>query len=278
MSSVLDLINQTNFKFSKKYGQNFLTDKNFLASIVNLAEITKDDEVLEIGTGAGTLTKEISRQAKKVVSYEIDTTLEPIIYENLKDIDNIKVIFKDIMQSSMQEIESNFSSKYKIVANLPYYITTPIIFKFLEETDNVESLTIMVQKEVADRIVCRQGSKDYGILSVMMDFYGDAKIVKKVSRTMFKPAPNVDSAVVRLDIKCKYDINKKLFSQVVRTSFANRRKTLVNNLFMKYGQDKERFEEILNQLHISPNTRAEQLSTEQFFALTNKLIELGIIK
>lgn len=278
MSSVLDLINQTNFKFSKKYGQNFLTDKNFLTSIVNLAEITKEDEVLEIGTGAGTLTKEISKQAKKVISYEIDTTLQPIISENLKDIDNIKVIFQDIMQSSIKDIESNFSGKYKIVANLPYYITTPIIFKFLEETDNVESLTIMVQKEVADRIVCKQGSKDYGILSVMMDFYGNAKIIKKVSRTMFKPAPNVDSAVVRLDIKCKYDIDKKLFSQVVRTAFANRRKTLINNLFMKYGLSKEKFAEILTELNIDSTVRAEQLSTQQFFTLTNKLLQLGIIK
>lgn len=216
--------------FKKKFGQNFISDKNLLSAICQDAGIDKESQVLEIGAGAGTLTQEISNNAKKVVSYEIDRDLqEHLLSLNLS---NTQFIFGDIMDYSTEEIESNFDGNYKMIANLPYYITTPIIFKFLNEASRLESLTIMVQKEVAERIVADVGGKDYGVLSIMVKFFGDAKINRIVSRKMFYPQPNVDSAVVTITIdKEKYkDIDKIKFYKFIQTAFSMRRKTLKNNL------------------------------------------------
>lgn len=217
-------------KFKKQFGQNFISDKNLLSAIVQDAEIDKNSEVLEIGAGAGTLTEEISLQAKKVVSYEIDRDLQNHLM-SLK-LENVQFVFGDVMDFTTGQIEKSFAGNYKIIANLPYYITTPIIFKFLNEATKLESLTIMVQKEVAERIVSNVGSKDYGVLSIMVKFFGNAKINRIVSRKMFYPQPNVDSAVVTIKIdKNKYSqIDKNKFYKFIQTIFSMRRKTIKNNL------------------------------------------------
>ena len=218
-----------NFKFNKKFGQNFIFDNNLLNAIVSDSQISKNTEVLEIGAGAGTLTKIIAQSCKKIISYEIDENLKDILNNNLKEINNSKIIFKDALKTNINEIEKDFSGNYSIVANLPYYITTPLIFKFIEETKKVDSITIMIQKEVADRLVAKSG-KDYGTISIILDFVGEVKFCRKVSRTMFTPAPNVDSAVVRIELnRNKYNANFEDFCKVVRTAFSMRRKTLLNN-------------------------------------------------
>ena len=246
--------------FKKKFGQNFISDKNLLSAIVEDANVTKEDDVLEIGAGAGTLTSMISASAKKVVSFEIDNDLkEHLLSLNLE---NVEFVFGDIMKFEIDEIEKNFNSTYKMIANLPYYITTPIIFKFLNNSKKISSLCIMVQKEVAERIVAKKGSKDYGVLSVMIDFYGNARISRIVNRNMFYPKPNVDSAVVVIDIdRDKYkNIDPEKFYRFIQTCFSMRRKTLKNNL----GKLSIKKDKLSN---LSPEIlekRAENFSTDEF--------------
>ena len=244
-----------NHNFKKKFGQNFLSDKNLLKAIVSDANLNEKDEVLEIGAGAGTLTEIISQTAKKVVSYEIDKDLEPHLTSlSLK---NVTFKFKDIMQLPLEEIENDFEGKYKIIANLPYYITSPIIFKFLNNSKKIESLTIMVQKEVAQRIVAPIGTKDYGVLSIMINFYGQAFISRSVNRKMFTPVPNVDSAVVVIKAERKYkDIDGEHFFRFVQQCFSMRRKTLKNNL-KGYGDKLNKISQEFLLL------RAEMLSLDQ---------------
>ncbi len=251
------------FNFKKKFGQNFLTDKNLLHAIVQDAEISQDDVVLEIGAGAGALTKELSLAAKKVFAYEVDQELkETLLALQLKNVD---FIFADFMKADLKEYDK--FDGIKVVANLPYYITTPIIFKLIDEAKNLKSITIMVQKEVAERIVAQKGGKDYGILSVMMAFYGDAKITRIVKRQMFTPAPNVDSAVVNIKIKQKYNIDRYRFSLFVKSAFSMRRKTLLNNLSSLYP--KEKLMATFDKEFLSK--RAEMLSLEDFVGAYKKL-------
>lgn len=251
------------FNFKKKFGQNFLTDKNLLHAIVQDAEISQDDVVLEIGAGAGALTKELSLAAKKVFAYEVDQELkETLLALQLKNVD---FIFADFMKADLKEYDK--FDDIKVVANLPYYITTPIIFKLIDEAKNLKSITIMVQKEVAERIVAQKGGKDYGILSVMMAFYGDAKITRIVKRQMFTPAPNVDSAVVNIKIKQKYNIDRYRFSLFVKSAFSMRRKTLLNNLSSLYP--KEKLMATFDKEFLSK--RAEMLSLEEFVEAYKKL-------
>ena len=244
-----------NHNFKKKFGQNFLSDKNLLKAIVSDANLNEKDDVLEIGAGAGTLTEIISQTAKKVVSYEIDKDLEPHLTSlSLK---NVTFKFKDIMQLPLEEIENDFEGKYKIIANLPYYITSPIIFKFLNNSKKIESLTIMVQKEVAQRIVAPIGTKDYGVLSIMINFYGQTFISRSVNRKMFTPVPNVDSAVVVIKAERKYkDIDGEHFFRFVQQCFSMRRKTLKNNL-KGYGDKLNKISQEFLLL------RAEMLSLDQ---------------
>lgn len=248
------------FNYKKKYGQNFLTDKNLLAAIVKDADIQKEDFVLEIGAGAGALTQELAAAAKKVVAFEIDKDLEGVL--NSLNLKNVTFRFEDFMKADLKE----FSKPFKVVANLPYYITTPIIFKLLEECDNLLSLTVMVQKEVAERMVA-DVKGDYGILSVMLAFYGEAKITRIVKRNMFYPEPNVDSAVVTLKIEKKYDIDKRLFSKFVKACFSMRRKTLFNNLSSIYP--KEKLKETFQEDFLK--RRAETLSIDEFVDAFKKL-------
>lgn len=264
---VTKLLKENNFEFAKKFGQNFITDTNLLNAIVADCNLLPIDEVLEIGTGAGTLTQAISKKVHKVVTYEIDKRLKDILSETLKDCPNVTLNFADIMEKDLLEIENQFTKPYHLVANLPYYITTPIIFKFLK-SKSLKSLNIMVQKEVAERIVAKSG-KDYGILSIMIDFYANAKIARIVNRNLFTPPPNVDSAIVQIAVTHKYDCNEDLFSLLVHKSFAMRRKTLYNNLKQGFNLSTPQLEDLISPLPLT--TRAEQLSTQDFVNLTNEL-------
>lgn len=257
------------FVFKKKFGQNFISDKNLLQAIVKDAEITCDDEVLEIGAGAGSLTEMLSQSCKKVISFEIDKDLQFQLL-GLK-LENVEFEFSDFMQADMKQIESRFNGNFKVVANLPYYITTPIIFRLLEESEKLESLTIMVQKEVAERVCAKSGGKDFGILTVMTNFYGTPSITRIIKRQMFFPAPNVDSALLHIRIeKDKFkDVDKKKFSEFVKACFSMRRKTLLNNLGAVYG--KEKLKSILDEQTLQK--RAEVFTLEEFielFKLCNK--------
>ena len=263
------------FKFNKKFGQNFIFDKNLLNAIVKDANVNNSSQVLEIGAGAGTLTKTISENVKKVVSFEIDENLKPILAENLKECDNVEIVFLDALKTNIHEIEKHFTGNYSIIANLPYYITTPLIFKFLEETVNVQSITIMVQKEVAERLVAQSGCKDYGIITILVDFYGNAKITRVVSRKMFTPVPNVDSAVVHIEIqKDKYNCDSKLFTKIVQSAFNMRRKTILNNLSQSFNFSKDKTKNWLCLANIDLNARAEQLKTIDYVNLTNSYFDI----
>lgn len=256
----------SDFVFKKKFGQNFISDKNLLNAIATDAQISQDDEILEIGAGAGSLTEVLSEKSKKVISFEIDKDLiEHLTSLNLK---NVEFVFGDFMQANLPDVEQKFEKKYKVVANLPYYITTPIIFKFLEEAKKVDSLTIMVQKEVAERVCAKVGGKDYGILTVMTNFYGDPKTTRIIKRQMFFPVPNVDSALLNIKLKEKYPtIDKKKFLAFIKTCFSMRRKTLLNNLSNMYS--KEKLKSVLSEDILSK--RAEQFSLEEFVCIFEKL-------
>lgn len=264
-----------NIKFNKSFGQNFIFDTNLLKAIVNDAEVSDTTDVLEIGTGAGTLTKELALKANKVISYEIDTNLKPTIENNLEDIKNATVVFKDILKEDMQTIENSFDGNYVMVANLPYYITTPIIFKFIENATKLKTMVIMVQKEVALRICAKENTADYGAITAVINAIANTKITRIVKRNMFVPAPNVDSAIVKIDFdKNKYQINSfENLSKLIKCAFHMRRKTLINNLKM-LNVSKEKIEEAFNTLNLNPNVRGEALSSKQFAELSNLLFWL----
>ncbi len=249
----------TEFKTKKKFGQNFLRDNNLLEAICCDAGVTEKDEVLEIGAGLGALTEHLERRAKKVFSYEIDSELFPILKE--KESEKLTFVFKDILDSPLEEVESLFEGKYKIIANIPYYITTPIIFHFLGKSKRVTSMTLMVQKEVAERIVATPNSKDYGVLSVSCSLFGKASIKRIVNRNMFHPAPNVDSAVVHIEIDENAKVDEKLI-EFVKNAFSMRRKTLLNNLSSTYGISKVDLTKKLSSYDLT--RRAETLSVEEY--------------
>ncbi len=253
------------FVFKKKFGQNFISDKNLLSAIASDAEISAEDEVLEIGAGAGSLTQVLSQRAKKVVSFEIDKDLqESLLALNLP---NVEFVFGDFMDMDMTEVEKKFGEKFKVVANLPYYITTPILFK-LFGSKKVDSLMVMVQKEVAERAVAKVGECDFGILSVMTALYGDAEISRIVKRQMFHPVPNVDSALLHIKMREKFpNLDKKKFSNFVRASFSMRRKTLQNNLAGIYG--KEKLQKVFDEQTLK--RRAESFSLEEFVEMFEKI-------
>lgn len=264
-----DILKQNNFNFNKKFGQNFIYDKNLLNAIIEQSGINSEDEVLEIGPGAGTLTKVIAKKAKKVVSYEIDTNLKPILEENLKDVTNAKIIFQDALKTDLNEIESNFTNEYTLIANLPYYITTPLIFKFLK-SERVKSMCIMVQKEVGQRLIATNKDKEYGAISAILDFYGDVKILRQVPRHMFTPVPNVDSCVVQINIKRnKNNANADLYEKIIKSAFANRRKTLANNLSNDFNVTKQQVYDFLKQLSLPEQIRGDALTTLNFVQITN---------
>ncbi len=270
-----NLLFNNGVRLKKAYGQNFLTDESLLAEIAEKAGIKSTDAVLEIGCGAGALTKVLSEKAGKVVGYEIDERLKPVLKETLKDCGNVTLEFKDIMKETPQNLKRLLGEKYKIVANLPYYITTPVIMKFLENSDGVLSMTVMVQEEVAERFAAKAGDSDYGAITVGITLRGSAEIVMRVGREKFFPVPNVDSAVVRIDIdKDKFKgTDLAAIRETVKAAFSGRRKTLENNLINAMGLKRETAKKCIEDCGFSPLCRGETLSAEDFVLLTEKIKE-----
>ncbi len=267
------LLIKHNVTLKKAFGQNFLTDKNLLNEIVEKAEIKETDEVLEIGCGAGALTLALSNKAKRVVGYEIDNTLKPILSTTLKDCKNVEINFSDIMKEKVERVEKKFKNSYVMTANLPYYITTPIVTEFLEKSTKLTSMSIMVQEEVANRFCAKEGTSDYGAITVAINLRGSAKIIKRVPREMFSPVPNVDSAVVKITIdrEKNKNVNLSAVRDVVRCAFSSRRKMLINNLINGFKLSRAKVEEILTKSNISLTARGETLSAEQFIILAENL-------
>ena len=274
---IKQLLKAFDFSFSKGLGQNFLIDGNVVRSISEGAEITKDDYVLEIGPGFGTLTEELLMKAKKVVSVEIDERLNQVLMQTLSDFDNFVLVNADILKADLNRlIEEQFDNQpFKVVANLPYYITTPIIELFLKSDLNVESLTVMVQKEVGDRILAKPGNKTYGSLTVFTQYYADASLVTRAPKSVFMPQPKVDSVVVKLDMKKELaQVDEKVFFKLMRGAFTKRRKNILNSLTTdtSLAISKEEMKGILESLNLSTNLRAEDLSYTDYLNIA-KLVE-----
>lgn len=276
--NTIDILQKYQFNFQKKFGQNFLIDTSVLDRIISAAEITKDDCVLEIGPGIGTMTQYLAESAREVVAVEIDKNLIPILGETLAEYENVTILNEDILKVDVNKIveEKNGGRPIKVVANLPYYITTPIIMGLFENHIPLKSITIMVQKEVADRMQVGPGTKDYGALSLAVQYYAKPEIVANVPPNCFIPRPNVGSAVIRLTRYEQPPVEvrdeKKMFS-LIRASFNQRRKTLVNGLgnASELSVSKEQVLEALEKMGLSSTVRGEALTLEQFAELSNLL-------
>lgn len=259
------------FDFKKKFGQNFIVDENIINSIINKAEITDDTMIIEIGPGAGSLTYKLAKVAKQVLCYEIDNNLKEVLQENLMGLNNVDVIYQDFLEANVKkDLEKYEFRKLYVVANLPYYITTPIIIKLIEDEIPVDKIVVMVQKEVGNRFKATPGSKDYGSLSVYLNYYFKISKLFDVSRNVFLPKPNVDSIVVGFERKNEtYELtDSQLFFKLVRDSFKQKRKTLRNNL-KEY--DLEKIEGVLKNYNYDLSVRAEQLSIDIFVSIANEL-------
>ncbi|KEH94050.1 16S rRNA (adenine(1518)-N(6)/adenine(1519)-N(6))-dimethyltransferase RsmA, partial [Clostridium botulinum] len=271
-----DVVQKYNFKFTKSLGQNFLTDQNVLDDIVNGSNVCEEDFVIEIGPGVGTLTKELLKKAKKVCAVELDSELIPILTEELKDFPNFELIHKDALKVDFNELIGEEKS-VKVVANLPYYVTTPIIARLLKEGYKFKSLTIMIQKEVAERIASEPNCKEYGALSILVQYYCDTEILRKVPPTCFIPQPKVDSIIIKLDrldeprVKVK---DEELFFKIVRQSFNMRRKTLRNAIKSLGDVSGDHIEKVFNDAGIDPRRRGETLSIEEFGKLADSIYDI----
>lgn len=274
---VKDALVNAGFNFKKKFGQNFITDGDLLGRIVEGAGVTSDDTVIEIGCGAGTLTREIAKKAKFVYGYEIDKSLEPVLARTLSGVENAEIIFKDFLRMRIDEIEKSLP-EYKVVANLPYYITTPLITMLTDNSKKCKSLTVMVQEEVALRLCAKPATSDYGAITANIALRCECKLLEKVGREKFTPSPNVDSAVVRIDfIEGRLKVNNtENYKKVVRAAFSSRRKTLENNLKSGFNLTREKAAEIIAECGFKQNVRGEELSPEDFALLSDKLA--GFIK
>ena len=274
--NTIEVLQKYNFNFQKKFGQNFLINTGILEDIIAAAEITKDDFVLEIGPGIGTMTQYLCESAREVIAVEIDKNLIPILEDTLSAYDNVEVLNDDILKVDIKTLaeERNAGKPIKVVANLPYYITTPIIMGLFESHVPIDSITIMVQKEVADRMQEGPGSKEYGALSLAVQYYANPKIVVNVPPSCFMPQPKVGSAVIRLTRHAKPPVNvenEKLMFQIIRASFNQRRKTLANGLnnFQGLNLSKEAIQQCIEELGVPATIRGEALSLEQFAKLSN---------
>jgi 16S rRNA (adenine1518-N6/adenine1519-N6)-dimethyltransferase len=275
-----DILKKYGFSFKKSLGQNFLIDTNILKKIVSFANLTEDSGAIEIGPGIGALTEQLARTSKKVVAFEIDQRLLPILKDTLSPYPHVSIIHKDVLEAEVGEVikeEFNGIDDIMVVANLPYYVTTPIIMKLLEEHLPIRGIVCMLQKEVADRISALPGTKEYGSLSIAVQYYTEAETVMIVPKTVFVPQPNVDSAVIRLTRRESPAVavrDETFFFQVTRASFAQRRKTILNNLTSQLPDGKQKKEDILQALStsgIDPARRGETLSLEEFGLLSNEL-------
>ncbi len=263
------ILNKNGFYFEKRYGQNFLTDEKLLNELVEKAGVTANDTVIEIGVGAGTLTAALAKKAKRVIGYEIDKKLQPVLKETLADYKNAEIVFKDIMKEPMSEIESRAGGRFSVVANLPYYITTPVLMRFIEESKEVDKIAVTVQEEVADRLCAKPATSDYGAITVAINAVGSAEKVMRIDRSRFMPAPNVDSAVAVINIdRDKYpDLDYKAFREVVKSAFSSRRKTLVNNLMRDFSLSREKAESAVFAVKGDIKARGETLTAEEFIRL-----------
>lgn len=276
-SNTIEILQKYNFNFQKKFGQNFLIDTNILEKIIDSAEITKDDCVLEIGPGIGTMTQYLAERAGEVVAVEIDKNLIPILSDTLSAYDNVTIVNEDILKVDINKLceEKNSGKPIKVVANLPYYITTPIIMGLFESHVPLKSITVMVQKEVADRMQVGPGTKDYGALSLAVQFYAKPEVVCQVPPTCFIPKPGVGSAVIRLtryeEPPVKVQDENKMFA-IIRGAFNQRRKTLVNALGNAgINVSKEAVAQAIEDMDLSPTIRGEALTLEQFAKLSDLL-------
>lgn len=278
----IETIQKYGFDFQKKYGQNFLIDARVLDKIIAAAEIGPEDCVLEIGPGIGTMTQYLAEQAGKVIAVEIDDKLIPILQETLKDYDNVRIIHQDVMKLDLNELTAteNHGRPMKVVANLPYYITTPIIMGLFEQNVPLQNITVMVQKEVADRMQVGPGTKEYGALSLAVQYYAKPYIVANVPPNCFIPRPNVASAVIRLTRYTEPPVavkNEKLMFQLIRASFNQRRKTLVNGIgnAAQLNYTKEQVQQALERMGASPTVRGETFTLEDFARLSDTLEEIA---
>lgn len=280
--NTIAVLQKYNFNFQKKFGQNFLIDPRVLEKIIEAADISKDDFVLEIGPGIGTMTQYLCEHAREVAAVEIDKNLIPILTDTLSGYDNVEIIHNDILKVDINRLvqEKNQGNPIKVVANLPYYITTPIIMGLFESHVPIESVTIMVQKEVAERMQVGPGTKDYGALSLAVQYYARPELVANVPPNCFMPRPNVGSAVIRLTRHQEVPVqtaDEKLLFALIRASFNQRRKTLVNGLNNAAGipYTKQQIVKALEKMGLSANVRGETLTLEQFAELSNLLLLCG---
>ena len=267
------------FHFKKQFGQNFISDGNLLRSIVEASGITSETTVVEIGCGAGTLTRALAETAKKVYAFDIDKDLQPVLAETLAGLDNVEVIFRDFNKLDLKEFEKEIG-EYTVVANLPYYITTPLVTKLLEESEKVQGLSIMVQEEVAERFCAKEDTAEYGSITASIALKGKASIVKRVSRNLFFPRPNVDSAVVKIDFERGRIpvLDERAYRQTVKCAFLNRRKTLENNLINSFGIGRDEAKLVLSAAEIDEKARGETLSPVRLAKLSDVLVGKGIIR
>ena len=272
---IKSVLRKNNFKFEKKFGQNFLTDENLLSSIVERSNVDENSVVVEIGVGAGTLTSQIAKKVKKVYGFEIDLNLKPVLSETLSEFLNVEIIYGDIMKTEISSLEEKIGQNYTVIANLPYYITSPLIMRFVEESTRCDAIIVTVQKEVAERLSAVAGTSDYGAITVSVNAVANSKIIEYINRDKFFPAPNVDSAVV----KTVFNRNKfagvdlVFLRKVIRSAFTMRRKTLVNNLMKDFNLSREKIEEILTSIGVSSSVRGEALEVEKFVELSNELLK-----
>ena len=275
-----EIIKKHNFSIQKKYGQNFLIDEHVLNKIIAAAELTEDDYVIEIGPGIGTMTERMAPECRHVTAIEIDKELIPILSETLSGFDNVDIINEDVLKVDLNKLiaERNDNKPVKVVANLPYYIKTPIIMSLLENKIPIDTITVMVQKEVADRMMVGPGTKDYGALSLAVQYYAKPYIVANVPMNCFIPRPNVASAVIRLTCHKEPPVtvkDEKLMFNLIRASFNQRRKTLINGIsnFSGLSFTKEQVAMALNSIGLSENIRGEALDLEKFAKLSDALLE-----
>ncbi|MFJ7828452.1 16S rRNA (adenine1518-N6/adenine1519-N6)-dimethyltransferase [Psychrobacillus sp. OK028] len=277
-----EILKKYGFSFKKSLGQNFLIDPNILRNIVSHADLTKDSAAIEIGPGIGALTEHLARTAGKVVAFEIDQRLLPVLADTLSPYDNVEIIHADILEANVQQIFANQLQNYKdvmVVANLPYYVTTPILLKLLMDRLPIRGMVVMMQKEVADRITAIPGTKAYGSLSIAIQYYMEAEIAMIVPKAVFMPQPNVDSAVIKLtrrEVPPIEVIDEEFLFKVSRGSFVQRRKTIINNLQSSLPNGKAKKDLIIQALEkigVDPTRRGETLSIEEFGKLSNELYE-----
>lgn len=276
ISKVKDLLNRHGFSFSKGLGQNFLINPSVCPKIAEMGNANQDFGIIEIGTGIGTLTAELAKRAKKVVAIEIDSRLMPVLDETLAEFDNIKIINQDFMKSDLNQIISEEFSGMKVAvcANLPYYITSPVIMKLLESRLPIESITVMVQKEAGQRLCAEVGTRESGAITVAVNYYGKAVSLFDVSRGSFMPSPNVDSCVIRIDVNKNCSLEKDaedFFFKIVKCGFAQRRKTIAKSISSQMNIEKSEIQSILKNMSLSETARIEQLDMNELIKLSEKL-------